>query len=143
MGKMTTAEIYAFLRGEAYVGHLATVRADGRPHVATIWFIVDGDEIVFTTWHTSVKATNVRRTGYAAMDVCDGRPPFTAVQVEGPVEILDDPDGSLVRHWAGVIGGRYMGADRAEEFARRNGVPGEIVCRMRPVRCSGIAAITD
>ena len=143
MGKMTTDEVYAFLRGDPYVGHLATVRDDGRPHVATIWFIVDGEEIVFTTWHTSVKAKNIQRTGYAAMDVCDGKAPFTAVQVEGPVEILPDEDGSLVRHWAGVIGGRYMGAGRAEEFGSRNGIAGEVVCRMRPVKFSGIAAITD
>jgi hypothetical protein len=25
-----------------------------------------------------------------------------------------------------------MGADRAEEFGRRNGVPGELVVRLRP-----------
>ena len=137
---MTTGEVMEFLRGEAYVGHLATVREDGRPHVATIWFIVDGEEIVFTTWHTSVKGRNLRRTGYAAMDVCDGEPPFTAVQVEGPVEIIDDPE--LLRYWTGVIGGRYMGEERAQEFAERNGVKGEVVCRMRPVKFSGIAAIT-
>ena len=140
---MTSDEVMDFLRGEPYVGHLATVREDGRPHVATIWFVVDGEEIVFTTWHTSVKARNLRRTGYAAMDVCDGKAPFTAVQVEGPVEILRDEDASLVRHWAGVLGGRYMGGGRVAEFAARNGIPGEIVCRMRPVRFSGIAAITE
>jgi PPOX class probable F420-dependent enzyme len=141
VGKMTSDEVMGFLRGPAYLGHLATVREDGRPHVASIWFIVDGEDIVFTTWHTSVKGKNLRRTGYAAMDVTDGVPPFTAVQVEGPVEIVDDLE--LLRHWTGIIGGRYMGADRAEEFARRNGVKGEVVCRMRPVTFSGIARITE
>jgi hypothetical protein len=29
---------------------------------------------------------------------------------------------------------RYMGADRAEEFGRRNGVPGELVVRVRPTK---------
>ena len=32
------------------------------------------------------------------------------------------------------IGGRYMGADRAQEFGRRNGVPGELVVRVRPTK---------
>ncbi|MGA9598551.1 MAG: PPOX class F420-dependent enzyme, partial [Acidimicrobiia bacterium] len=28
----------------------------------------------------------------------------------------------------------YMGADRAEEYGRRNGVPGEYLVRIRPTR---------
>jgi PPOX class probable F420-dependent enzyme len=141
MAKMTTEEIYAFLKGHPYTGHLATVREDGRPHVAAIWIIVDGEDILFTTWHTSVKGRNLQRTGYAALSVDDSTPPFTAVQVEGPVEMISDPAES--HKWAGIIGGRYMGADRAQEFADRNGVEGEWLCRMRPVKLSGIAAITD
>ena len=35
---------------------------------------------------------------------------------------------------ATVIGARYMGADRAQEFGRRNGVPGELVVRLRPAK---------
>jgi hypothetical protein len=31
-------------------------------------------------------------------------------------------------------GARYMGADRAEEYGRRNGVPGELVVRLRPTK---------
>jgi hypothetical protein len=41
--------------------------------------------------------------------------------------------GELLR-WATRIGGRYMGADRAEEFGRRNGVPPELVVRVTPTR---------
>ena len=33
-----------------------------------------------------------------------------------------------------MIGGRYMGADRAEEFGRRNAVPGELLVRLRAER---------
>ena len=44
--------------------------------------------------------------------------------------ISDDLDD--VRHWAGVIGGRYMGADRADEYGERNGVPGELLVRLTP-----------
>jgi len=31
-------------------------------------------------------------------------------------------------------GGGYMGADRAEEYGRRNGVPGELVVRIKPTK---------
>ena len=37
-----------------------------------------------------------------------------------------------LRHWATVIGGRYTGEDRAEAFGARDGVPGELVVRLRP-----------
>jgi hypothetical protein len=33
-----------------------------------------------------------------------------------------------------VGGGRFMGADRAEEYGRRNGVPGELVVRISPTK---------
>lgn len=143
MGKMSTDQIYAFLTDHAFTGHLATVREDGRPHVATIWYIVDGEDILFTTWHSSVKGRNLQRTGYAALSVTDDTLPFTGVEVEGPVELLADGSNQQeVRRWAGVIGGRYMGAERAEEFGERNGIRGEVLYRLRPVKLSGIAAIT-
>ena len=48
--------------------------------------------------------------------------------VEGTVTISDDVAES--RRVATLIGGRYMGEDRAEEFGERNGVEGELVVRL-------------
>ncbi len=45
--------------------------------------------------------------------------------------------------WAAVIGGRYMGADRAEEYGRRNGVAGEMLVRLRPTRIVSAADLAD
>ena len=59
-------------------------------------------------------------------------PPYAFVQVQGVAETSEDPQ-ELVRT-ATAIGGRYMGADRAEEFGKRNGVPGELVVRIRPTK---------
>jgi hypothetical protein len=73
--------------------------------------------------------------------VDEGTPPFDFVTIEGRVEISEDPDESL--RWATVIGGRYMGADRAEEFGRRNAVPGELLVRLRPDKIIAIADMTD
>ncbi|PRC61555.1 PPOX class F420-dependent oxidoreductase, partial [Mycobacterium sp. ITM-2017-0098] len=62
--------------------------------------------------------------------VDDERPPFSFVQIQGTVTLGEEPDEVLAT--APRIGGRYMGADRAEEFGRRNGVPGELVVRLTP-----------
>jgi PPOX class probable F420-dependent enzyme len=128
---MSSDEVQAFLRSPVRPGILATVRADGRAHAAPIWFDVDDDgSIVFNTGEDTVKGRNLRRSGRASLCVQDDQPPFSFVAVEGPVTIHDDLD--LVGTWAARIGGRYMGADRADEFGQRNGVPGELLVRLVP-----------
>lgn len=141
MKKLDKSETLSFLSTHVLTAHLATVREDGRPHVAPVWFAVDGEEIVFTTWHSTIKGKNIRRTGYAAISVDTNVPPFDAAWAEGPVEIIED--ARQLRHWATVIGGRYMGEDRAREFGERNGVEGELLCRLHPKRISGIRGIAD
>jgi PPOX class probable F420-dependent enzyme len=140
---MSEAEARAFLASDPpHTGKLATVRADGRPHVAPIWFAFDDDgSIVFNTGEETLKGRSLRRDPRAALCVDDERPPFSFVTVEGTVEISDDL--AEVRHWAGVIAGRYLGADRAEEYAARNGVPGELLCRLDPTRFVGAKDVSD
>ncbi len=125
---MTRAEALAFLVSGTRTGKLATVRPDGRPHVVPIWFLVDDDEIVFTTWHDTVKYRNLTIDPRAALSVDLEAPPYAFVTVEGTVEISDD--GERLLHVATAIGARYMGEDRAEEFGRRNAVEGEMLVRL-------------
>lgn len=139
--KMSEEEIRTFLQEAPRTGHLATMREDGRPHVSTIWFVLDGEDVVFTTRHASVKGRNLARTHFAALSVDDPHPPFAYIALEGPVTIVDDPE--QVRHWAAVIGGRYMGEDRAEEFGQLNSIPGEVVCRLSPSHMTGMRDMTE
>lgn len=122
-------EALAFLQAGTRTGKLATVRPDGRPHVAPIWFIVEDGDVVFNTWHTSVKADNLAADSRASLVVDLEQPPYAYVMVEGTVEISDDVEEA--QRIATLIGGRYMGADRAEEFGARNGVEGELVVKLR------------
>ncbi|MEU0616041.1 MULTISPECIES: PPOX class F420-dependent oxidoreductase [Streptomyces] len=127
--KMTEEEWRAFVSHGTRTGKLATVRADGRPHLAPVWFVLDGDEVVFNTGAATMKGRNLARDGRIALCVDDDRPPFAYVILEGRARLSEDP-GEL-RHWAARIGARYMGEDRAEEFGARNGVPGELLVRVR------------
>lgn len=130
---MTDEEVDRFLRSPVRPGLLATVRADGRPHVAPIWFDVDDDgTVVFTTGEDTVKGRNLRRDGRAALCVQDEQPPFSFVTIEGTVTIGEDL--ADVRAWATRIGGRYLGADQADAMGERNGVPGELVVRLSPAK---------
>ena len=140
MRMMEPNEILEYIDEKPRSAHIATVRADGGPHVSVIWVIRDGDEMVFTTWATSVKGRNMARTGRAAISI-DDPADSSYVAIEGTVTIDVDPD--LARWWATRLGGKYMGTDRAEEFGQQNGVPGEVTCRLRPTRMSGARGITD
>lgn len=140
---MNDQEVRAFLSAlPARTGKLATVRADGRPHVAPVWFDVDHDgSLVFNTGRATVKGRNLTRDPRASVCVDDQRPPFSFVVVEGVAEISDDLEE--VRRWAARIGGRYMGSDRAEEYGARNGVAGELVVRLRPEHVVSSAHLAD
>src|SRR5438445_2208057 len=142
--RMTDDEVRAFLTSTPpHTGKLATVRADGRPHVAPVWYVLDEADgtIVFTTGEDTVKGRNLRRSGYTAMCVDDERPPFSFVTLEGPVTLSDDLD--QLRHWVTLIGGRYMGAERAGAFAARNAVPGELLARLTPARVTSAKDVAD
>jgi PPOX class probable F420-dependent enzyme len=142
MRSMTHDETRAFLLAGTRTAKLATVRADGRPHVAPIWFTLAGDAIVFTTWHTTVKAANLRRDRRVSLCVDDEQPPFAFVIIEGTAQIIDD-DLPALRHWATQIAARYMGADLAEQYGARNGVPGELLIRVTPTRIVAKDGIAD
>lgn len=141
--RMSDNEVRAFLKTDPpHTGKLATVRADGRPHVAPVWYAVDDDgSIMFTTGEDTVKGSNLARTGYAAMSVDDERPPFSFVTLEGPVELSDDLN--QVRHWATILGGRYMGEAEAKAFGERNAVPGELLARLRPEKVVSAKDLAD
>jgi PPOX class probable F420-dependent enzyme len=130
MEYMSTAEIRQFLLEKARTGKLATVREDGRPHIAPIWIDLEDDTIVFTTGHDSVKATNIRRDPRVAICVDDDQPPFAFVIIEGVAALTDNNEE--LRYWATRIAGRYMGKDLAEAYGKRNSVAGELLVKVTP-----------
>ncbi|MFG1668290.1 PPOX class F420-dependent oxidoreductase [Streptomyces sp. Y7] len=126
--KMTDEEWRTFVSHGTRTAKLSTVRADGSPHVTPIWFVLDGDELVFNTSGSSVKGRNLVRDGRVALCVDDDRPPFAFVVIQGRARVSEDLEE--LKLWASRIGARYMGEERAEEFGARNGVPGELLVRV-------------
>ncbi len=139
--RMGDGERREFLAAGTRTGKLATVRPDGRPHVAAIWFVPDGDDLVFMTGAGTVKGRNLRRDGRASLLVDDEAPPFAYVRIDGTVEISEDLDEMLV--WSTRIAERYMGAENADSYGRRNAVPGELLVRLVPERIVTEAGVAD
>ena len=141
MPKMTETEWKEFITQGTRTGKLATTRKDGRPHVVPIWFVLDGDELVFNTGERTVKGRSLVRTGQASLCVDDETPPFSFVTISGPVTVSTDPDELLDS--ATRIAARYMGEQRAEEFGRRNAVEGELVVRLRAEHVVAVSRLAD
>lgn len=142
MPRMTDDEVRAFLRAGTRTGKLATVRADGSPHVAPVWFLLEDDgAIIFNTGAGTAKGRNLRRDPRASMAVDDERPPFAFARIDGTVTLSEDPAALLDA--ATRIAARYMGPGRAEEFGRRNGVPGELLVRLTPARIVAERDVAD
>ena len=141
MHRMTPDEIRDFLLAGTRTAALATVRADGRPHVAPVWFTLDGDDLLFTTGESTVKGANLQRDGRVALMVDDEEPPFAFVSIEGDVSLSDDLD--TMRYWATRIAARYMGEDQADAYGRRNAVPGELLVRVHPMKIVAVKGVAD
>ena len=116
-------------------------RADGGPHVAPVWVDLDGDELVLMTSADSIKGKSILRDGRVALCFDDERPPFSFVTIAGTTTTSTDPDELL--HWSTRIAARYMGAERAEEYGRRNAVPPEMVVRVTPTKITAVVDVAD
>jgi PPOX class probable F420-dependent enzyme len=76
---------------------MATVSAQGRPHLVAMWYGVIDGEIWFETKAKSQKAVNIRRNPTCTVMIEDGLTynELRGVSIEGTAEILDDPDSIL------------------------------------------------
>lgn len=136
-----SAEVVEFLSAGTRTGMLGYVAADGRPLVAPIWFVVDDGELAFNTGRGTAKARAIARDSRVVICVDDPHPPYSFVQVQGVATVSEDP--AEVLDIATRTGARYMGADRADEFGRRNAVPGELVVRVRPTKVNSAFNVAD
>jgi hypothetical protein len=139
--KMSTEEWRAFVSSGTRTGRAGVTAADGTPHVTPIWFLLDGDDLVFTTHVSGVKGRALRRDPRVCVCVDEDAPPYAFASLWGRATLSEDVDE--VRRWATRLGGRYMGAERAEEYGARNGVPGELLVRVRIEKVVAVRDIAD
>ena len=114
---MTDAEIAALL-GSARKVQLATISADGTPHLVTMFYTLIDERIAFWTYRTSQKARNLARDPRLACLVEDGEDYFElrGVQVTGTARLVADQAGVLGigRRIAAGLGG--VPADALDEY---------------------------
>ena len=139
--QMTAEERRGFLTAGTRTLKVATVRADGQPHVVPVWFVLDGDTVVFTTGEDTLKGRHLRRDPRVALCVDEETPPFAFVLIEGTAELIRNAPDLL--DWATRIAHRYMGAERAAAYGTRNAVDSELLVRVTPTKIIALAGISD
>lgn len=127
---MTPAEYRDFLAAGTRTPKLATTRADGRPHVVPVWFVLDGDDLLVTTGKDSVKGRALRRDGRVALCVDDDNPPYAFVLIEGRATTTEEPAEVLGASIRNAV--RYVGQERAAEYGALNAGDQMILARITP-----------
>jgi PPOX class probable F420-dependent enzyme len=141
MREMTQDEQRAFLKEGTRTGKLGVTRRDGQPYVLPVWFVLDGDDVVFTTGAETVRGRALRRDDRASMCVDEERPPYAFVRINGRARLSEDL--AEMRLWARRIAARYMGEAQADRYAARNAVSGELLVRLVPDAIVGRNGVAD
>lgn len=115
MTAMTDTEWRTFVSEGTRLAHLSVTRADGRPHVTPVCFILDGDELAFALSPGSVKGKSLTRDGRVAVCISDTNQPYSFVTLEGRARTSVDPD--QIKHVAKGIADRYYPSHPADALA--------------------------
>ena len=109
---MSDAEVRAFLEAGRDL-QVASINADGTPHLVTMWYEIDGDDVCFWTYGKSQKVVNLRRDPRITVLVATGEvyEELKGVSITGHAEIEDDIDDVLpfglklfTRYWKMDVG---------------------------------------
>ena len=139
MPEMSPDQRREFLLEGTRTAKVATARADGRPHVAPVWFELDGDAVVFWTDGSSVKGRNIRRNPNVAVCVEDDAPPFAFVIMEGRASINSNP--AEVLPCAKRIAARYLGPEMGAAMVNSAFGDGDIIVRLTPTHIVSEASV--
>ncbi|MGH9976289.1 MAG: PPOX class F420-dependent oxidoreductase [Nitrososphaeraceae archaeon] len=131
-----------FLCKVLFTAKLTTVNKDGSPHVVPVWFVLAEhknrttkkiEDIIFTTYENSLKATNIRRDNRVSICVDDQTPQFSFVTIHGIAKIVHQKYNELLKLNT-RIAERYMGKSNAKAYGKRNSTEGVILIRVKPTK---------
>ena len=103
---MTTEEVTAVLN-ETSILQVATIGKDGSPHLAPMWFVMEGDTIVFRSFTRSQKIVNLQRDPRVTVLAEDGDAyaELRGVMIRGEGRLVDDP--AYVLNLYGRLAAKY------------------------------------
>ena len=101
------------------IAHLVTLRPEGTPHVAPVWFLWEsepGDK--GRAWvmadGNAIKVRNIQSNPAVALSIATPERPLSYVVLEGQAEVTSEDLGNVVERMCVL----YDGPDKGAEFAK-------------------------
>jgi PPOX class probable F420-dependent enzyme len=128
MVKTLSAKGRAFLQEEQRFAVLATINADGSPQLTTMWYLLEGDEIVMNTKVGRLKERNMRREPRISVCFEEG---YSYITISGRVEMIDDAQTAqtdIERLATRYHGAEYAKQQMANQFSKEQRVTLRLKC---------------
>jgi len=115
------------------IARLATVRRDGSPHIAPVWYRYEDGAFLILTERGSVKARNIARDPRVVLCIDDERPPYHTVLVRGRARLAPYPGDA----WREALAVHYLGEERGRRYVRENTPSDDVLVRVEPESLTG------
>jgi PPOX class probable F420-dependent enzyme len=115
------------------IGRLATVRRDGRPHIAPVWYRYEDGAFFVLTERGSQKHRNIEHEPRVELCIDDERPPYHTVIVRGAAAVLPHPGEA----WRRALAVHYLGEEAAERYIANTPAADDIMVRIEPESAAG------
>ncbi len=117
-----------------YIATLATLRKDGSPHTAPVWYRYENGAFFVLTDEGSQKHKNVMRDARVELCIDDReRAPFHTVIVHGRATVLPHPGAE----WRLALAVHYLGDERGRGYVESEGDGGGVMIRIDPEKIVG------
>ena len=117
-----------------WIATLATLRADGSPHTAPVWYRYEDGAFLVLTPRSSQKAVNVARDPRVELCIDDRlTPPYHTVIARGRASLT----AALGAAWRLALAQHYLGEDLGRRYVETTPAEDEILIRIEPSRVTG------
>lgn len=87
------------LLNQANFAQLGTVSTTNKPHVDTVWFLYEEDQIIIATTSLTLKAKNLAQNPHAYFVVTNKNNPYEQVQIKATLsKLVSDDDMTICDH---------------------------------------------
>ncbi|MEV0060239.1 PPOX class F420-dependent oxidoreductase [Nocardia sp. NPDC050718] len=130
---MLSDELKSYLDEEKVYATVATVGANGHPHLTVVWIKREGDDLLFSTTVERQQAKNLARDPRITVMVNPPERPFLYAEIRGTATTVPDPERALPEE----MSLKYTGLPY-REFNPASVHDGErVIVRVTPRRVAG------
>jgi PPOX class probable F420-dependent enzyme len=117
---------------------VTTLRRDGSPSNSVIFYAREGDELLFSTTKSRLKAKTLMRDPRIAVCVLEEGPPYNFVNVEGTATV--QTEDIVPGHILVLKAMRGPDATPPDGYEERLAKEGRVIVRVKAERVSGVTA---